>query len=80
MPLRGVQGASFISALANQTDLNEKTVRDGCWRASGNALHKNFSWGRFLACVNGHSCTKEKETIWVQLSIITLHFCFGTLS
>lgn len=80
MPLRGVQGAHFISTLANQADLNEKTVRDGYWRASGNALSKKFSWGRFLACVNGHSSTKEKEKIWVQLSIITLYFCLGTLS
>lgn len=35
---------------------------------------KKFSWGRFWACVNGHSCSEEKETIWVPLSIIHITF------
>lgn len=46
---RGVQGASFISILANQTDLNEKVVRDGYWRASGSALVKKILLGEILS-------------------------------
>lgn len=45
MPLRGVQGASFISLLANQTDFTEKVVRDGYCRASESALSKKNSPG-----------------------------------
>lgn len=46
LPLRGVQGASFISTLANQIDLNEKVVRDGYWRA---ALAKIILLGEILS-------------------------------
>lgn len=49
MPLRGVQGASFISVLANQTALNEKVVRDGYWRASGSAQVNKILLGEILS-------------------------------
>jgi len=49
MSLGGVHGASFISILADQTDLTEKVVRDGYWRASGSALVKKTLLGENLS-------------------------------